>query len=323
MAAPRKRLPPGFLTEPVPNERAIEWIEGKTPMGAEVFKGLLPELKARAIAVSGASSAGVARDIRQAIAAVPAGADWDEQRRKIADLSSPWVSPGDDKAAKKARTKKAELLLRTHGFQGYAVAQHEVMRAQADIFPFWQYLSMDDEKVRVTHAKLHRLILPANSPFWKRHSGPWEWGCRCRKASMLPEEVAEIRAREANLAPERKTVIEGPALDLVEEQNKLNRGITEVYDITAPADRGKPGAFLFEPDSLRMPLSELQGRYDAQTWAEFQTWAGRTEVEPGTSVWRWLDGAELAGPVAVPVVSPLAGPVERGFVPGGWLERAN
>lgn len=299
MAAKRKPLPPGFLTEPVPNERAIEWIRSKTPVSAEVFRGLLPELKARAIAVAGVTSASLARDIREAIAAVPAGADWDKQRRHIADLLNPYVAAGDDKEAKKARTKRAELLLRTHGFQGYAVAQHEVMKAQKDVFPFWQYLSNGDERVRQTHEKLNKLIFPADSPFWHRHTPPWEWGCRCRKVSLLPEEVAEIQAREARLAPERKTVIEGPALDLVEKQNKLNRGITEVFDITPPADRGKPGAFLFEPDSLRLSPEELAKRYDAATWADFQQWAGRTEVEPGTSVWAWMDGAKLTGVPAV------------------------
>ncbi|WP_397383432.1 phage minor head protein [Prosthecobacter sp.] len=312
MPPPRKPLPKGFLTEPVPNERAMEWIKGKTPVSAAVFNGLLPELKARAIAVSGATSASLARDIRDAVAAVPAGADWDKQRAKIADLVSPFTGAEGDVAARKAATRKAELMLRTHGFQGYAVAQHEVMREQADIFPYWQYLSTEDERVRQSHSKLNKLIFPAASPFWHRHTPPWDWGCRCRKVALLPEEVAEIQAREAKLNPEKKTVIEGPALDLVENQNKLNRGPTEVYDITAPADRGKPGAFLFEPDSLRLGTAELQGRYDPQTWTYFQDWANRTPVVeavedgPAVSVWEWMGGAKLPD---VPVLPPIAPPV--------------
>jgi SPP1 gp7 family putative phage head morphogenesis protein len=294
----RPPLPKGFLTEPVPNDRAIEWIQGKTPMGAGVFEGLLPELKARAIAVAGIEAAGVARDIRKAIAEVPAGADWDKQRRVIADLINPYLAGEGDAAALKARIRKAEILLRTHGSQGYAVAQHEVMREQEDIFPYWQYLSMEDEGVRPAHSALNKLIFPANSPFWHHHSPPWDWGCRCRKVSLLPEEVAEIQNRERKLAPEKQTVIEGKALELVETQNKLNRGPTEVYDITAPADRGKPGAFLFEPDSLRLSAAELQGRYDAQTWREFQEWAHRTEAGPDTTVWEWMGGTKLQAPGA-------------------------
>lgn len=310
-------LPEGWLAEPVPNDRAIEFVKGKTPVSAEVFKKLLPELRARAIAVSGIESAAVARDIREAVAAVPAGADWDKQKRKIADLIAPWVGGDDPKAAKKAREKRAELILRTHGFQAYAVAQHEAMREQEDIFPYWQYLSMEDERVRATHAALNKLIFPASSPFWHRHSPPWDWGCRCRKVSLLPEEVDEIRAKEARLPPERKTVIEGPALDSVERQNKLNRGPSEIYDITAPADKGKPGAFLFEPDSLRLSPAELQGRYDPQTWAEFTDWAQRTPIEessprgrPATTVWEWMGGTKLPAIAAPPAsVVPAATPV--------------
>lgn len=295
MPADPPDLPEGFLAEAVPNDDAVAFVRSKTPLAASVFQGLLPELKARAIAISGVQSASVARDVRAAIAAVPAGADWDKQKRKIADLISPYVSPGDDKAAKQARKSKAELLLRTHGFQAYAVTQHAVMREQEDIFPWWQYLSMEDEKVRQTHAKLNKLIIPAASPFWHRHSPPWQWGCRCRKAQLMDDEVAEIRAREKRLPPERKTIIEGPALQMVEQQNKLNRGPTEVYDITPDIEKGKPGGFLFEPDSLRLSPSELQKRYDPQTWADFQAWAQKTEVEPGTTVWQWMGGQKTTG----------------------------
>ena len=299
-------LPRGFLAEPVPNARAVEWLQSKTPMGAKVFKGLLPELKARAIAVSGITSASLARDIREAIAKLPAGADWDKTKRQIADQISPWVSPGDDKAAKKARLAKAELILRTHGFQAYAVAQHETMREQQDIFPYWQYLSMEDANVRTSHAALNKLIFPATAPFWHRHTPPWDWGCRCRKVQLLEDEVAEIRAREAKLPPEKQTVIEGVALDMVEKQNKLNRGLTQVIDITPPADKGKPGAFLFEPDSLKISPQELAGRYDPQTWQDFQQWAHQTEVETGTTVWQWMGGAQIQLPPAVPPVTPPA-----------------
>lgn len=112
----------------------------------------------------------------------------------------------------------------------------------------------------------------------------------------MDEEVEEIRLREAKLAPERKTVIEGPALQLVEQQNKLNRGLSEVYDITPDIDKGKPGGYLFEPDSLRLSPAELQKRYDPQTWADFQAWAHKTEVEPGTTVWQWMGGKKVTQP---------------------------
>lgn len=305
----RLPLPKGFLTEPVPNNQAVKWIENKTPVGARVFEQLLPELKGRAIAVAGIHSASVAREVRKAIASVPAGADWDKQKHLIADQISPWLMDDSDSKARKAQLAKAEILLRTHGFQAYAVVQHETMREQEDIFPFWQYLSMDDEKVRQSHQALHDLVFPANSPFWKRHSPPWEWGCRCRKVQLLPEEVDEIREREKQLPPDQKTVIEGPALSSVEQQNKLVRGPSEIFDLTPPIERGKEGAFVFEPDSLRLTTAEIRGRYDPLTWADWEAWAKNTTIEDlpdgeqGLTVWDWMEGRPFAKPKSLPAES--------------------
>lgn len=288
-------LPPGFILEPVPNEQAIAFLRDKPAVAGKVFKKLLPELKGRAFGISGIESASIARDIREAIADVPAGADWDKQKRQIADSLHPFLADPEDPKNKKAARARAELLLRTHGFQAYAVGQHETMTEQADIFPWWQYLTVGDELVRTAHKALNKLIFPASSPFWKRHTPPWDWGCRCRKVPLLPEEIDEIRDRESSLPPEAKTVIEGPALKAVEEQNRLDRGPSQSYNITAPADAGKSGAYLFEPDSLKLSTEQLSARYDPQTWSDFRQWAERTEIpEQGRSVWGWMSGQPLS-----------------------------
>lgn len=304
-------LPPGFLVEPVPNDSAIAWLRNKPAVASSVFNRLLPELKARAIAIAGVESASIARDVREAIASVPAGADWDKEKRKIADLLHPYLADPDEPKSKKPARRRAELLLRTHGFQAYAIGQHEVMREQEAVFPWWQYLTMGDELVRPTHSALNKLILPANSPFWLRHSPPWDWGCRCRKVPLLPEEVDEIRDREAAKPPESKTVIEGNALSYLEQQNKLDRGPSKIFDMTPPSEKGRAGAFLFEPDSLRLQPAQLQTRYDPQTWADFVTWSQATTLEgPGSrTVWEWMGGAPA--PVPVPAVvgsAPVAVP---------------
>lgn len=291
-------LPPEWLSEAVPNDEAVAFVQSKVPVSSEVFKKLLPELKARAFAVAGVTSAAVARDIRDAVAKVPAGADWDTQKKHIAALLEPYLGGEDDEPAKgrAKREARAELILRTHGFQAYAVAQHETLREQQDIFPFWQYLSQEDENVRQTHAKLNKLIVRADSPFWHRHSPPWDWGCRCRKVPLMEDEVDEIKAREdaAKVAPEKRTVIEGAALESL-ERNKLNRGLTEVYDLTPSGEKGKAGGFVFEPDSLRLSLAELQPRYDAETWREFLAWSRQTplDADGGPSLLDWLQGRSL------------------------------
>ncbi len=52
--------------------------------------------------------------------------------------------------------------------------------AKQNIFPFWQYVTVDDEKVREEHRKLHNIILPSNDRFWEKIYPPNGWRCRCR-----------------------------------------------------------------------------------------------------------------------------------------------
>lgn len=42
-----------------------------------------------------------------------------------------------------------------------------------------QYRTANDERVRDTHAELHNVTLPFDSPFWDKYFPPNGWGCRC------------------------------------------------------------------------------------------------------------------------------------------------
>ncbi len=43
----------------------------------------------------------------------------------------------------------------------------------------------------------------------------------------------------------------------------------------------------------RIDPAQLKARYDAETWAEFETRAKSTEILPGQTVWSWLHGKKL------------------------------
>lgn len=42
-----------------------------------------------------------------------------------------------------------------------------------------QYRTAGDDRVRDTHAELHNVTLPFDSPFWDKYYPPNGWGCRC------------------------------------------------------------------------------------------------------------------------------------------------
>lgn len=74
------------------------------------------------------------------------------------------------------------------------------LMSKVHLFPYWEYKTVGDDKVRPEHAKLHGVILPANDPRWRKIWPPNGWKCRCYVVGRMPHEVAgvnfdEMRAR--------------------------------------------------------------------------------------------------------------------------------
>lgn len=98
----------------------------------------------------------------------PAGMDeeaWGEAK-KITNLGS---------------TRRLDLILRTNSRMAAAVGQREVSMHPAvmDRWPHFQYFSRRDGRERRSHYELHGTILPKDDPFWRTHTPPWDFGCRC------------------------------------------------------------------------------------------------------------------------------------------------
>jgi SPP1 gp7 family putative phage head morphogenesis protein len=300
-----------YFFKPTPHTEAAALIKDKPVVVRDVFDKLLPELKGRAFTISGIEAAKVLQDVRDIIAELPEGGNWDDLKSRVADelsQTNPFVPnpDADDEEQAKARAAaeaRAELLLRTHGFQAYAAANERIIQEQKDVFPFCEYITAGDDRVRDSHAALDGKIIPTNDPFWDTHTPPWDWGCRCLKVPRTADDVAEIRSEESSAQnPESRRVMEGAAL------RKLNEGhlISATGQAVNVAPREGEGAFKSSPGELRIPLDQLQGRYDADIWGEFEAWAKKQEIgdqpsavshqtaESGpVTVWDWLKGAEV------------------------------
>ncbi len=262
-----------------PHAEAAALIHDKPVVTQEVFAGLLPELRGRAFTISGVEGATVMQRTRDAIAGVATGGTWDEAKKQIISELDPWLGDGAE--------FRAELLLRTHAFQAFQAANWRVAQEDADTTHL-QYLTMEDERVRDTHAALDGVVLPKDDPFWEKHYPPWEWNCRCMCRPMNPDMVDETKAADENRNPEDKLVIEGPELDQLRNGTLMSEG--QRYDVTPPSDGPDGGsAFQWHPDNLRLPVKDLQARYDAPVWDEFQGWAEKNDLAKNVSVWDWLN----------------------------------
>lgn len=177
--------------ETFPNEAAAAYIRGKAVADPKNFGALPDQLKQRAFTVAGIEQLDALRKIRDAIAKLPEGASWDEAKRGIAAEISPFIGSGDKKFDAAAAKARAAFMLRTHGFQAYAVARHQQQMETARDFPYWKYETVGDSRVRAAHAALDGKVLPASDPWWKTHYPPWDWGCRCIVVALDEDDVEE------------------------------------------------------------------------------------------------------------------------------------
>lgn len=140
--------------------------------------------------VSKVASANALAALREKIGEVLAGGTTPQRAAKVlreafADDAGAQglVSPG-----------RAKEIVRQQAMQAYAVGERavalhpEVMAA----FPYFRYEATKDSRTRPEHRRLDGLVLRKDDPFWRRHTPPWEYGCRCALSPVSAEEAQEL-----------------------------------------------------------------------------------------------------------------------------------
>jgi SPP1 gp7 family putative phage head morphogenesis protein len=263
-----------IFSQAAPNEEALAMLRGKRAVTRDVFDGLLPELKARAFTVSGVSALNVLERCREAIAGVAQGTRWDDAKDDLVQELDPWLGDGSE--------ARAELLLRQNANMAFQAANYEVTQQDPEV-THYQYLTMEDERVRPSHAALDGVVLPKDDEFWQTHFPPWDWGCRCSVRGMSPEMVDEAKDADKGRNPEDRNVIEGPAAEQLGQGTLMRNG--RRFDVSAD-DSGT--GFSWEPGSMALPVEDLKARYAPEEWADFEKWARNTHIDPNETVWQWL-----------------------------------
>jgi SPP1 gp7 family putative phage head morphogenesis protein len=82
---------------------------------------------------------------------------------------------------------------------GESAALYHRLKAQTDVFPYWQYKTAFDEHVRHSHKPLHDIILNADDKRWAKLFPPNGWNCRCYVKPLMAHEVdtAKLKKHQA------------------------------------------------------------------------------------------------------------------------------
>lgn len=289
-----------------PHQAAAKAIRGKRILSQDVFYGMLRELRGRAFTISGVTSANVMQKVRDRLAELPEGGNWEDIKEDIAQDMEPYLGEGAE--------RRAELLLKVHGFQAYQAAAWRELHSD-DTLTHVQYMSTEDDRVRTTHQALNGIILPKGDPFWLRHWPPWEWGCRCNTRGVLPEMVDEAREADASRPPEEQLVFEGPMAEALRNGHLIRGG--RAHWVGPPEGEG---AWYWSPADLQLPVTAMQRRYDPAVWGHYEAAAKRTQIDDRTTLWDWMH--EASPPARAAVGANREAPEESARAPVGTGNQA-
>lgn len=113
-----------MINTPTSYDAAKKILKEKPVMSRSAFDRLAPEVKPYAFCISGVENAQMLQDIRDIcadVAKTPHSRNWDDAKKEIAERLSSLPNFDDNKA-----NRRAELLLRTHGYEALRVGQWEL-----------------------------------------------------------------------------------------------------------------------------------------------------------------------------------------------------
>lgn len=73
-----------------------------------------------------------------------------------------------------------------------SASNYQRLVGKTRLFPYWEYKTVGDDKVREEHRKLDGLVLPANDPRWDKIFPPNGWKCRCYVVPLMGHEAAGV-----------------------------------------------------------------------------------------------------------------------------------
>ena len=93
-----------------------------------------------------------------------------------------------------ASTARLNLILEQNARMAAAVGQYQAGMDpdMLEAFPYWRYISKNDEMVRDDHARYNGKVYSKLDPIWRRIFPPRDFRCRCRIEQLEEEEARSV-----------------------------------------------------------------------------------------------------------------------------------
>jgi SPP1 gp7 family putative phage head morphogenesis protein len=165
-----------------------------------------------------------------------------------------------------------------------AASTYKRLTGKTRLFPYWEYRTAGDSKVREEHRRLNGIILPANDPLWDKIYPPNGWKCRCYVSPRMKHEGTGIDfdATRATVGEYFKTKewksgqAQGWGVNRAKEAEiftanqmyirKFPNQAAKLLDRVTPADWGIKESFSSLVKEASVPISPYEGT--ASEWWE-------------------------------------------------------
>jgi SPP1 gp7 family putative phage head morphogenesis protein len=131
----------------------------------------------------------VKRDIEKAI---EAGTSVDDFKQNYLSTLKKHGWTGQTTSDQKlVRPYRIEMIYQQSMDNAYAVGRFYQLKSDAGQYPYWEYVTKRDNRVRPEHKKLDGIIRRHDDAFWDTHTPPLGFRCRCviQQVTLLADQV--------------------------------------------------------------------------------------------------------------------------------------
>ena len=171
---------PEILAQAVQPEAAIAFWAWKTGMSYDAVQKLDAGARERAFFIAGLAERDAIQGVKDALAeALASGGTFRDFQADIADIIEAQGWRGD----------RIETIFRNNLQTAYSAGRYAKMQEVKEARPYWQYITVGDERVRPTHAILSDRVFPADHDFWIENYPPNGHRCRCGVRTLSARQV--------------------------------------------------------------------------------------------------------------------------------------
>ena len=171
----------------MPNDDAAAYIRSLTPVARDTFDGLTAQYRKLAFTLAGTADTRLIEKVRNELADVAQrGGTLQDFETAVQQLTT--AAGAANLNAFTLDTAFQTSMAKAHALGRYEQLSDEDTKA---VVPFWQYMTVGDDRVRPEHNVLDGFQAGADDPVWNKIYPPNGFNCRCIVIGLLPSEARE------------------------------------------------------------------------------------------------------------------------------------